>query len=229
MAACAHGRAARWACAACAKPLCEEGCGAARWQGAVHCAPCVEAAQRGLVRRGALAAWLAPARRWGLAAAAAVLAYGACTGLDRLLFARRFDGLKPAPEFTAVDLEGRTHELSGLRGKVVVLDFWATWCPPCLRLMPDLKKLHADYKDRGLVLIGVNRDEGRGVLEKAAAEHGLDWPQVHDLAREKPLAELYGVYGLPATMIIDKQGRLFKRWQPMDRKMSYFVERLLRE
>lgn len=228
MSCAAHSRAGRWSCAACRRPLCDD-CRPVRWDGGVYCPPCQEAAESARGRTAAARAGLTRAKAVGVWILGAALLYGACDASDRFFFARRAKGIEPAPAFSVVDTAGRRHTLADLRGKVVILDFWATWCPPCIELLPDLKALHAGFKDKGLVLIGVNRDTDRAALDAAVGRHGLDWPQVYDTAapRGEQLASVYGVYGIPTTVIIDKQGRLFKRWSTMDRKMSYFVERLL--
>jgi len=180
------------------------------------------------------ALWALRLRRAGrgaaviLAAAAVFAAVKGISRLDRALAQPKEEGLKPAAAFTAADIDGRSWSLEGLRGKVVVLDFWATWCPPCRRLLPDLKRLNAEYKDRGVVVLGVNRDEELGELRKAVKELGLDWPQIHDPSHAAAeLAELYDVRELPTTVIIDQRGRLYKRWGTMDRKMSTYLDALL--
>lgn len=226
----AHRVEARWTCAVCARALCPA-CGPARWRGVLYCPGCAKAAEAGELRR---ALWGLRLGRVGsgaavlLAAAAAFGVVRGCGRLDRALAQPRDADLKPAPAFVAADIEGRAWSLEALRGKVVVLDFWATWCPPCLRLLPDLKRLNAEYKDKGVVVLGVNRDEEVGDLRKAVTDLGLDWPQIHDSARAgAELADLYGVRELPTTVIIDQRGRLYKRWGTMDRKMSTYLDALL--
>jgi thiol-disulfide isomerase/thioredoxin len=226
----AHRKGAPWVCAVCARALCPD-CGPARWRDAFYCPACAQAAEAADLRRARWAYRRRAAAPWAavlLAAAAVLGAVKGATRLDRALAQPEEAGLKPAPAFSVSDIDGRVWSLEALRGKVVVLDFWATWCPPCLRLLPDLKRLNAEYKHRGVVVLGVNRDEGSGELRKAVADLGLDWPQVHDPSRPgAELADLYGVRELPTTVIIDQRGRLYKRWGTMDRKMSTYLDALL--
>lgn len=217
-------------CCVCAKPL-GDGLPAVRWEGGLYCPPCLAAVEAGRLRRALWARRLSGAGRAAAVVLAAAVVFAGVKGLsrlDRALAQPEEESLKPAPAFAAKDIDGRSWSLEGLRGKVVVLDFWATWCPPCRNLLPDLKRLNAGYKDRGVVVLGVDRDEELGELQKAVEELGLDWPQIHDASHAgAELAELYDVNELPTTIIIDQQGRLYRRWSTMDRKMSIFLDALL--
>lgn len=114
-----------------------------------------------------------------------------------------------APDIQAETLQGDTFKLEQLRGKVVLLDFWATWCGPCVKAMPALQELSDKYKDKGLVVLGVNRDEGgeNGVREKVKGfleDNNLTFGHIMDPSAE--IAMSYGVRGLPTTVIIDQKG-----------------------
>jgi thiol-disulfide isomerase/thioredoxin len=118
---------------------------------------------------------------------------------------------EPAPvaEFTVTDLDGRSTRSSEWRGKVVLINFWATWCPPCRAEIPDLVELQDKYRDQ-LVIVGVSEDEG-GVeqVKRFAAEHDINYPVVMvtpELRKAFP-----GVSALPTTFVLDRDGRLAKR------------------
>ena len=111
----------------------------------------------------------------------------------------------PAPDFTLLDLENRPLRLSEVKGKVVLLDFWATWCVPCREALPNLELLHRDFRDKGLLVLGVNTEESKdqaAFLEK----FGYTFRSVVD-ANEK-VKNLYGVGGIPVTVLIDKEGNI---------------------
>ena len=118
---------------------------------------------------------------------------------------------KPAADFQLNDLNGNPIRLSGLKGKVVLLDFWATWCPPCRAELPHFKELYAQYQGKGLEVIGVSLDQGgepgvRDFLKR----NGIPYPVV--MGGEN-LAKLYGgIRGIPTTFLIDKQGRIVKQY-----------------
>lgn len=224
-----------WDCRVCGRPLCA-GCGPIRWDGAIHCPACLEKIQENSSsaarRRKIRGLWRERLRR--VAAAAVFLgALAACwAGLQEWRRAemrwRYGAALDQAPDFLARGLEGEALSLSGLRGRVVILDFWASWCAPCLELIPDLKALHRDFGPRGLVLIGINADETTDELRAAVREHGLDWPQIWDGgAAAASIRKRYAIKGIPTTVIIDKKGRVFKRWGRWDLKMSEYAAFLL--
>jgi len=113
-----------------------------------------------------------------------------------------------APDFTLSRLDGGESSLSEFRGRVVILDFWATWCGPCRASMPGLEALRARYQDKGLVLVSVSLDrreeDARSYLERRGyAEFIGLW---ESLATAKQVALRYGVLGIPRTFVIDRQG-----------------------
>lgn len=95
------------------------------------------------------------------------------------------------------------------KGKVVLLDFWASWCGPCIKEIPSLVKLYDNYKDRGFEIVGVSLDEKQQSWVSAIDRLNITWPQMSDLKGWKSsVVELYGVYSIPLTVLIDKDGTI---------------------
>ena len=111
---------------------------------------------------------------------------------------------KPAPEFSLKDLDGTEIALKDLRGKTVLLNFWATWCAPCREQMPQIQSLSVDFKDKGLIVLGVNYNETESVAKKYFADHKYSFGSVLD--PEKLTSQKYGVTGIPVVVLIDKTG-----------------------
>jgi len=109
------------------------------------------------------------------------------------------------PDFSLRTPEGRIVSLAGLHGKVVVLNFWATWCRECRTEMPAFETLHRRFGARGLVVVGVNMREGAPAAQGYARELGLTFPLVLD--PDGTVAARYGVVGLPTTFLIGRDGR----------------------
>jgi ankyrin repeat protein/peroxiredoxin len=115
-----------------------------------------------------------------------------------------------AYDFEERDIKGNTVKLSGLQGKVVLIDFWATWCAPCVAEIPNVKKAYEKYgKDGRFKVIAISLDERKETVQEFAKKQGLEWPQiVLGPAEKNALAIQYGVSGIPATFLIDKTGRV---------------------
>ncbi len=121
----------------------------------------------------------------------------------------------PAPEFSLPDLEGRIHKLSDYRGKVVFLNFWATWCDPCKDEMPSMEMLHRTLKDKPFVILAVSVDKKREDIEKFLREYNISFLILHD--RKGSVKELYKTTGVPETFIIDQNGIIAEKvWGPRD-------------
>lgn len=131
----------------------------------------------------------------------------------RVVPAPRAPSVAPSTTWRAVDLDGRTWSSEALRGRVVLVDFWATWCAPCLADLPRLKRLHATYPARDFVIVGVSLDRAsvrdfRSWLQRQA----IGWPQVREPGGyDSPLAAQFGVEVLPASFLFDRTGRLVAR------------------
>ena len=135
-----------------------------------------------------------------------VLALAVAGGL--LALARR--GPMLAPDFALPDLAGRTVRLSGLRGKVVVLNLWATWCPPCVEEMPSMERLYGALRDADFALLAVSQDEdGPRVVEPFVRELKLSFPVLID--PDHQVGDRYGVWGYPETFVIDRTGHVVER------------------
>lgn len=112
------------------------------------------------------------------------------------------------PDFTVTDTAGAEVTLSALKGSVVLLDFWATWCPPCRVEVPNLLGIHKSFKDRKFVLISVSLDRDLDAARRFVREKGMDWVHVIDRQAARALAEKYAIEYIPSTFVIDRQGRL---------------------
>lgn len=134
-----------------------------------------------------------------------------------------------APDFTLPDMDGVEHSLNDLRGKVVMLNFWATWCPPCRREMPSMQRLYAKYSEQGLVVVAVNQFEDPDLVFEFTGRLSLEptFPILFD--RESRVAESYRVKGLPTTYLIDQHGNI--RYQAIGgREFDHpEVEQLIRD
>lgn len=112
----------------------------------------------------------------------------------------------PAPDFTLRSSEGRNLRLQELRGQVVMVNFWASWCAPCRVEMPHLNRLADKYRSSGFTLLGVNVDDDPKNAMAAAAKLGLRFPVLLD--GEKKVVKLYEVATMPSTVLIDRDGRV---------------------
>ena len=116
-----------------------------------------------------------------------------------------------APFFTSTDLEGKAFDLSAYKGKVLVLNFWATWCGPCRREIPDFIQLQDEYGISGLQVVGIALDEqGAAIVKPFADKFKINYPVVVDAKSE--VAGLYGqMNAIPVTIIVDRSGKIRSR------------------
>jgi peroxiredoxin len=112
-----------------------------------------------------------------------------------------------APTFRLPTLSGGDVDLASFRGRLVVVNFWATWCPPCVEEMPSLERLHRKLAPEGLVLLSVSADEDEPTLRRFVAAHGLTFPVLRDPGGAGP-AQAYHTTGYPETFVIDGKGVL---------------------
>jgi cytochrome c biogenesis protein CcmG/thiol:disulfide interchange protein DsbE len=112
----------------------------------------------------------------------------------------------PAPGFTLSDLEGKTHQLTDYRGQVVLINFWATWCPPCVEEMPSLEKLHRALGPKGLKVLAVSVDERVKDVERFRKDHDLTFTILRD--KDRKVAHRYLTFKYPETYVLDREGKL---------------------
>jgi thiol-disulfide isomerase/thioredoxin len=146
---------------------------------------------------------------------------GLCTiGIFLLSHCAKEKRISPglAPDFTLKAFDGRVITLSQLKGKVVLLDFWATWCAPCRESIPHLIQLHKNYRERGFELVGMNVDRGDiEVVRRYIKSMDIPYPVV--TAPEEVL-RAYRVTGIPATFLIDKEGKIRERMAGFNRTVA---------
>lgn len=114
-----------------------------------------------------------------------------------------------APDFSAPTPDGKTLSLYSLRGHPVIIDFWASWCGPCLREMPNVKNIYQQYHKQGLEILGVSLDKTKDAWVKAIEKHGLDWHHVSNLKEfDDPIARQFHVNAIPKMFVLDKDGKI---------------------
>lgn len=111
-----------------------------------------------------------------------------------------------AKDFTLEDLQGNKHALSDYKGRVVFLNFWATWCPPCRSEMPSMQKLYETWNKDQYVMLAVDIREGKETVKSFAEKNGYTFPILLDQSGK--VAGAYRVQGIPATFIIDEKGQI---------------------
>lgn len=129
------------------------------------------------------------------------------------------------PEFSHLGLDGKTYRLSDFRGKWVVVNYWATWCPPCLEEMPELDLFHNAHKDKNAIVLGLNMEDiAEDKLRAWVEEQFLSFPILRDRPRAK--TEFGTLFGLPSTYIVDPEGNYVARQVgPVTAKMlTEFIE-----
>ncbi len=128
------------------------------------------------------------------------------------------DKKRAAADFTVQDLQGKSWTLHELRGKVVLVNFWATWCPPCRKEMPDLEDLHRHFKDKGLVVLGIS-DEPLEKLQPFIKEQRYSYPILMDVGRK--VSTEFVIDGIPKTFVFDREGRLVAQSIDMRTKKQF--------
>ncbi len=138
-----------------------------------------------------------------------LLVLSAALAVQEIFGGEGLAGSRPAPDITLSTLEGQPLQLSALKGHVVLLNFWATWCSPCNEEMPDLVQLAKAYQARGVVFVASNQeapDEARGAVKGWLSQHPEAAPYV--AFGDEASAEAFRVEALPTTYVIDAQGRI---------------------
>ncbi len=121
-------------------------------------------------------------------------------------------GVVPAADFTLTSVDGRSLRLSDLRGQIVLLNFWATWCPPCRAELPDLEAIYRqDGVPHGLTVVGVDVEESAGLTQAFAKQYGVTFPLLPD-PDGKVSDHLYAVRALPTSFLIDRAGNVRYTW-----------------
>ncbi|MFP4345038.1 MAG: TlpA family protein disulfide reductase [Anaerolineales bacterium] len=116
----------------------------------------------------------------------------------------------PAPDFTLETLAGETVQLQDYAGEIMLLNFWASWCPPCKAEMPDMQRYYEAYRDEGFVILGINAGEEQGTVENFVADYDITFPVAID-STQQVMGE-YGVTGLPSSFFVDREGRILGYW-----------------
>ena len=128
-----------------------------------------------------------------------------------------------APDFALATPDGKTVKLSDMRGKYVVLDFWASWCPDCRKEAPAVVELYKKYSDKGIAFVGVSMDTNVEAWRAACEKYGITYPQVSELKKfhDTDISKAYGVKWIPSIVVIDQDGKVALATVVTERLASY--------
>ena len=131
-----------------------------------------------------------------------------------------------APDFKMKTIDGKTFQLSKLKGRTVVLDFWASWCPDCRKDAPEVVRMQQEYGPQGVEFVGVSMDTDVEAWRKACEKYGIRYTQVSELKKfkETDIAKVYGVRWIPSMVVIDREGKV-----ALSTVLTYKVDRYLKE
>jgi thiol-disulfide isomerase/thioredoxin len=142
----------------------------------------------------------------GLTIAALLLTLGTARAAGGEQTLTPLEGTPQAPDFDLQDPEGNPQRLADYKGKPVILNFWATWCPPCREEMPSMQRAHEAVAPEGIALVAINVGEDADTIEQFLASYPVDFPLPMDL--DSKVVQSYPVKGLPTTFVLDPEGRL---------------------
>jgi peroxiredoxin len=114
-----------------------------------------------------------------------------------------------APDFALKDIDGKTHRLSDYRGRPVIVNFWATWCPPCRKEMPSMQRAWETIEQQGIAMLAVNVGEDEDTIFAFTANYPVEFPLLMDM--DSKIVQQWSVRGLPTTFVVDPRGRLAYR------------------
>jgi thiol-disulfide isomerase/thioredoxin len=117
-------------------------------------------------------------------------------------------GIGAVPELSGTTLDGTEISLEDFRGKVVLLDFWATWCPPCVEGLPEIKQVYEKYHEQGFEIIGISLDQNIEPLNEFIAEENLAWVNLFDADQESSLADQFSITSIPSLFLLDQEGTI---------------------
>jgi len=151
-------------------------------------------------------------KNYGLLATSLLVSLTACKGstvvstgnVGQAASSATGTGRTPVPDFTLTGLDGKRYTLSSFQGKVVLVDFWASWCRPCRTMIPHAVELYNRYKNQGLMILGVGLDD-EASLRKFVAQTPISYPVLIGTAQT---GRTYGVSAIPTSLVLDKQGNI---------------------
>lgn len=161
-------------------------------------------------------------KRLGLLAAAALFL---AAGPRPTRAASQEYGPPQVPDFSIMANDGQTYTPDNLKGNVVLLMFWATWCPYCRKAMPHINEYASEYANAPFTIIGICGSKDPDAWHKYIDQHQLRWPQYLD--RDLRMAHLFQAHGVPNFFLIDKDGDLVAHWVGWDDSLTHKVEKLI--